>query len=283
LLFASIFGNLGRSYLFGAAAGYGKIQSIARQRGINIAAFNMARDLNITDAKSVVELPNLKALEAMLKETGPTALRDFKRKARRIGTPARNEIRKTFREVGIFGPLGAPRRPGRMNDKMATDYNRGRLSYSRGFLEANTSRGIDVNYKNRTENRALAQLARAEDGTISIVRVKISSGPLIVADMAGKTGNKRLSAGQMARNYQTNLFGRGVVQATDRMRMATRGRVDARSTWLEALDRQAKGRKQNKASRYAWPTMEKFMPKHKVNVSQLLNETIAQINKKLEQ
>jgi hypothetical protein len=269
--------------LFGAAAGWGKIQSVARQRGINIGTFSLVRDLNINDAKAIVELPNLKALEAMLKETGPTALRDFKRKARRIGTPARNEIRKTFREVGIFGPLGAPRRPGRMNDKMATDYNRGRLSYSRGFLEANTSRGIDVNYKNRTENRALAQLAKAQDGTISIVRIKISSGPLIVADMAGKTGNKRLSSGQMARNYQTNLFGRGVVQATDRMRMATQARVDARTTWLQALDRQARGRKQNKASRYAWPTMERFMPKHKVNVSQLLNETVAQINKKLEQ
>jgi hypothetical protein len=283
LLFASIFGNLGRSYLFGAAAGYGKIQSIARQRGINIAAFNMLRDLNPSEAKAIVELPNLKALEAMLKETGPTALRDFKRKARRIGTPARNEIRKTFRSVGIFGPLGAPKRPGRFNDKMATDYNRGRLSYSKGYIEANTSRGIDVNYKNRNENKALAQLATARDGTISIVRVKISSGPLIVADMAGKTGAKRLNTGQMARNYTTNLFGRGVVQATDRMRMATQGRVDARTTWLQALDRQARGRKQNKASRYAWPTMEQFMPKHKVNVSQLFNETIAQINKKLEQ
>jgi hypothetical protein len=278
LLFASIFGNLGRSYLFGAAAGYGKIQSIARQRGINIAAFNMARDLNISDAKAVVELPNLKALEAMLKETGPTALRDFKRKARRIGVPARNEIRKTFREVGIFGPLGAPKRVGRKNDKMATNYNRGRLSYSRGFLEANTSRGIDVNYKNRNEGKALAQLATAKDGTISIVRIKISSAPLIVADMANKTGNKRLSNGQMVRGYQTNLFGRGVVQATDRMRMVTQRRYDARTAWLEALDSKVKG-----ASRYAWPAMTDYMPRHKVNVSRLFNETIAEINKKLEQ
>ncbi len=278
MLFASIFGNLGRSYLFGAASGYGKIQSIARQRGINIAAFNMARDLNITDAKSVVELPNLKALEAMLKETGPTALRDFKRKARQIGVPARNEMRKTFRGVGIFGPLGAPKRIGRMNDKMATDYNRGRLSYSRGFLDANTSRGIDVNYKNRNENKALAQLATAKDGTISIVRIKISSGPLIVADMAGKTSNKRLRNGQLVRSYQTNLFGRGVVQATDRMRMVTQRRYNARTTWLDALDSKVRG-----ASRYAWPAMTDYMPKHKVNVSRLLNETIAQINKKLEQ
>ena len=278
MLFASIFGNLGRSYLFGAAAGYGKIQSIARQRGINMAAFNMARDLNINDAKAVVELPNLKALEAMLKETGPTALRDFKRKARRIGVPARNEIRKTFREVGIFGPLGAPKRVGRKNDKMATDYSRGRLSYSKGFLDANTSRGIDVNYKNRNEGKALSQLATARDGTISIVRIKISSAPLIVADMANKTGNKRLSNGQMVRGYQTNLFGRGVVQATDRMRMVTQRRYDARTAWLEALDSKVKG-----ASRYAWPAMTDYMPRHKVNVSRLFNETIAEINKKLEQ
>ncbi len=282
MLLASLFGNLGRSYLFGAAAGWGKIQSVARQRGINIGTFSLLRDIDMTDRKAVVELPNLKALEAILRETGPKALTDFKKNARQIGKPAQKALVSVYKSVGIMGPLGAPRRIGRKYDKMATEYKRARLSYMSGFLEANTSRGIDVNYKNRSEGKALSQLKTAKDGTISIVRLKVKSPALIVADMAGKSGKARLGSGRLVREYTTNLFGRGVVEATDRMRMMTPAREVAKTKWLQALDRQAHNRRQSRASRYAWPTMERYMPQHKANVTSLLNRTITEINNRLE-
>jgi hypothetical protein len=101
--------------------------------------------------------------------------------------------------------------------------------------------------------------------------------------MAGKSNSARLGAGRLVSEYQTNLFGRGVVQATERMRMTTPAREEARTKWLQALDRNAHNRRQNKASRYAWPTMEKYMSKHKVNAASLMNRTITELNKRMEQ
>jgi hypothetical protein len=152
-----------------------------------------------------------------------------------------------------------------------------------GFTAANTRNGVDVNYKNRSEGKALSQLRSARDGTISIVRLMVKAPALIVADMAGKSNSARLGAGRLVSEYQTNLFGRGVVQATERMRMTTPAREEARTKWLQALDRNAHNRRQNKASRYAWPTMEKYMAKHKVNAASLMNRTIAELNKRMEQ
>jgi hypothetical protein len=242
--------------------------------------FNAATELNMSDAKASVSFTDFKALERELKKFGPDSYKKFKRDARKVGTPARDALRSVFRSVGIAGPLGRPRRPGRRYDKMATEYGRARLSYERGFVVVNSSRGIDVNYKNRSEGKALRQLQMAQDGTLSIVRLLVKAPAFIVADMAGKSNKARLYSGEV-RDYKTNLFGRGVVQATPAMRQVTPRRVEARTKWLQELDRQAHNRRQNEASRYAWPTMEKYMSKHKINVASLLNEVIAETNKKL--
>jgi len=277
LAVSSLLGSMYRSYAAGAARGW---STTAAKGGITIGNFNALSELNTSDNKAVVSLPDLKALELQLKEFGPDALNRFKRDARRVGTPARDALRSVYRSVGIFGPLGRPRRPGRKFDKMATEYGHARLSYERAFVTINTSRGIDVNYKNRNEGRALRQLKQAEDGTISIVRLLVKAPALIVADMAGKSNRKRLNSG-FVRQYETKLFGGPKVVATERMRAVTPARVQARTTWLQALDRQAHNRRQNKASRYAWPTMEKYMSKHKINAAALINQVIAETNKKM--
>lgn len=277
MLLASLLGSLSRSYVTGAAMGW---TGVAARGGITIGNFNALRELNASDTKASVSLSDLKALEKQLKEFGPDSLKKFKRDARKVGVPARDALRSVYRSVGISGPLGRPNRPGRRYDKMATNYNHARLSYERGFVVANSSRGIDVNYKNRNEGKALRQLQQAQDGTFSIVRLLVKAPAFIVADMAGKSNRKRLNSG-FVREYETNLFGGPKVVATERMRAVTPARVEARTKWLQALDRQAHNRRQNKASRYAWPTMEKYMSKHKVNVAALINEVIAETNKKL--
>ena len=272
MLLASLLGSVARSYLAGAARGWAM--------GGAAGTFNAATELNMSDAKASVSFTDFKALERELKKFGPDSYKKFKRDARKVGTPARDALRSVFRSVGIAGPLGRPRRPGRRYDKMATEYGRARLSYERGFVVVNSSRGIDVNYKNRSEGKALRQLQMAQDGTLSIVRLLVKAPAFIVADMAGKSNKARLYSGEV-RDYKTNLFGRGVVQATPAMRQVTPRRVEARTKWLQELDRQAHNRRQNEASRYAWPTMEKYMSKHKINVASLLNEVIAETNKKL--
>ncbi len=277
MLLASLFGSVQRSYLAGAARGWA---TTSARTGMAIGNFNALTELNAADSKATVSLGDLKALEAQLREFGPDALKRFKRDARRVGTPARDALRAVFRSVGIAGPLGRPNRPGRRYDKMATNYNHARLSYERGFVIANSSRGIDVNYKNRSEGKALQQLKTAQDGTISIVRVLVKAPAFIVADMAGKSNRKRINSG-FVREYETNLFGGPKIVASERMRAVTPARVEARTKWLQALDRQAHNRRQSKASRYAWPTMEKYMSTHKINAAALINQVIAETNKKL--
>ncbi len=277
MLLASLFGSIQRSYLSGAARGWA---GTSAKSTIAIGNFNALTELNANNSKATVSLADLKALEQQLKEFGPDALKRFKRNARQLGTPARDALRSVYRSVGIAGPLGRPNRPGRRYDKMATNYNHARLSYERGFVVANSSRGIDVNYKNRSEGKALQQLKTAQDGTISIVRLLVKAPAFIVADMAGKSNRKRMNSG-VVREYTTNLFGGPRVVATEKMRAVTPARVEARTKWLQALDRQAHNRRQNKASRYAWPTMEKYMAKHKINAAALINQVILETNKKL--
>jgi hypothetical protein len=276
LLLASLFGSVQRSYLSGAAKGWA---GTSARTGIAIGNFNALRELNASDSKAAVSLGDLKSLEAQLREFGPDALRKFKRDARRIGKPAQDELRKAFRQVGIAGPLGAPKRPGRRFDRMYTD-DHARLSYAKSYSTISSSRSIDINYKNRTEGRALARLKAAGDGTISIVRLLVKSPALIVADMAGKSRTAIKRSGQL-RPFKQNLFGRGVIDATPAMRAVTPRRGEARDKWLKALDQRAAAKKQSNASRYAWPTMENYMSIHKLKVSMLLNDVIAETNKKL--
>lgn len=277
MILASLLGSLTRSYSSSAARGWARVGIGA---GIPIGNYNHLQEMNMSDGKAVVVLSDLKALEKALIETGPEAFKKFKNNARQLGTPARDALRSVFRSVGIHGPLGAPRRRGRRYDKMSTNYSRGHLSYSRGVALAGSSRGIDVNYKNRTESRALRQLQMAQDGTISIVRLSVKAPAFIVADMAGKSGKAKKAVGSLSREYQTDLFGRGVVT---KRHVITPERRIAIDDWLDALNRRAHNRRQGNASRYAWPTMEKYMSKHKTNAAILLNDVIAMMNKRLEQ
>lgn len=277
MFLASILGSLTRSYTISAASGWARI---AGASGMTIGDYNALKEMDITNSKAVVVLSDLKSLEKALNELGPEALKKFKKDARQLGTPARDALRSVFRSVGVHGPLGAPRRKGRTYDKMSTNYNRGHLSYSRGVAMASSSRGIDVNYKNRTEGKALRDLARAQDGTISIVRLLVKSPAYIVADMAGKSNRAKKAVGSFSREYQTDLFGRGIVT---KRHVITPARREAIDDWLRVLDQRAHNRRQGKASRYAWPTMEKYMSKHKTSASQLMNDVITMMNKRLEQ
>lgn len=222
--------------------------------------------------KGVMELTNLRELERELRNIGPEALREFKKQAKRVGKPAVTSVRKSFRDVGQHGPLGSPRRPGRTYDKMYTQ--NGRLSWTRSRKVGGRS-GIDVNYKNRKEGKALRDLAAAKDGTVSIVRVRVRTAAYVVADMAGKSKKAARTTGTLTRSYDINLFGRGVVNRRHRINQAN---VD---NWLSALDRNAKGGA-SKPSRYAYPALEKHSPKFKADMSQVLRSAVNTINRRLE-
>jgi hypothetical protein len=267
-------GGLAGLFMRGAATGYGAVNGAARGYGIKIGDFNNLMDLGISDKKAVVELADLKALEDALKDVGPSFHRKFKRDAKKVGEPTRDAVRKAFRQIGYMGPLGPAKRPGRRFDRFATS-ELGRLSwYNSRMMSENKS--IDVNYKNRREGRALAQLQAAKDGTISIVRVRVMAPAYVVADMAGKSGKARQTTGTLTRPYRISLYGKRTVT---RQHKINSDNVD---NWIENLNSKSNAKQQDTPSRYGWPTMERHAPKFREDASKLLNESIAMLNRRME-
>ena len=266
-----LLGPLRNAFMSNAMRGF----ALARSANPSIGNFNALRDLGLSDKKAVIELKNLKHLEKTLREVAPKMLRDFKRDARKVGDPAKKAVRKAFADAGQYGPLGAPKRRGRNFDGMYTS-DLGRLSWTKSRAMANR-RGIEVNYKNRNENKALQRLQAAGDGTISIVRVVVRAPAFIVADMAGKSNAARKGPGELSREYQINAFGRGVVTRSHK--------IDIFNTenWIDSLNAKAQGKGQNQPSRYAWPAAEKHLPQARKDASALMNRTISEINRLLGQ
>jgi len=272
--YQALMGGLAGMFMRGAATGYGAVNGAAKGYGIKIGDFNMLMNLGISDQKAVIELADLKELEAALKEVGPSFHRKFKRDAKKLGEPARDAVRQAFRQIGYMGPLGPPKRPGRRFDRFSTS-ELGRLSWYNSRM-MNEKRSIDVNYKNRREGRALAQLQAAKDGTISIVRVRVMAPAYIVADMAGKSGNARQTTGTLTRPYQISLFGKKTVT---RQHKINSDNVD---NWIENLNSKSNAKQQDSPSRYGWPTMEKHAPRFRGNAAQLLNVTIEMLNRRVQ-
>lgn len=277
MVFALILRGLGTSYLRGALAGHALVGGAARANGINIGDYRSLQAQMAGNLAASVEIADLKDLEKQLREVAPKMYQTFRRDIKRLGVPARDEVRRAFKQVDSFGPLGPPnskKRPGRMFDRMATS-ELGRLSwYSSKVLSPN--KRIDVNYKNRNAARDFSKIKNGADGTLSIVRVRVMAPAYVVADMAGKSGRATQSSGTLSRPYQINLFGRGTV--------TRRHRIDADNVdnWISALNTQASNRGQDRASRYAWPAIQDHMPKYRANTSKLLNETIAILNMRMQ-
>lgn len=271
---ALIFKSIGTSYLAGATAGFGGVSSAARSKGINIGDYRNLQVQTAGNMAASVEISDLKDLERQMREVAPKLYQKLRRDIKRLGVPARDEVRKTFKQVNPNGPLGGPKRPGRAFDKMATS-ELGRLSWYSSRIMTQ-SRAIEAEYKNRNAKRDFQKIQSGADGTLSLVRVKVAAPAYVVADMAGKSMRAARPTGTLSREYQINLFGRGQV--------TRRHRIDGDNVenWIRQLDAQASNRGQNKPSRYAWPTLEKHMPEYRANTSKLLNETIRQLNQRMQ-
>ena len=269
-LLGPLVGGIFAGYLREAQREFGRV---GKDAPFPIGDFNALRVLDGKNA--VIELPNLLALEKALKETSPDLFRAYKRRLRAIGNPTADAMRKTFKNIMTAGPLGPPKtgkgraRP-RRYDRFATS-SVARLSWHNSVV-LNQRKAIDVNYKDRTSAKQLQKLKDGKDGNLGIVRVRIHAPAYIVADMAGKTGRAGKVTGQYTPYYRKiNIDGK------------TRHKVNRENSenWVRALDGRAHQRKQGKASRYAWPTMEEHSDKFRSDTSQVLNQTIAELNRRM--
>ena len=270
---SAVLGGIFAAYLRAASNSF---KGTAQGAPYPIGDFNALRVRE--GAAATVEVPNLLALEKALQEVGPDLFNAYKRRVRALGNPTAEAMRKTVKNITTAGPLGAPkRRPARQGgglrryDRFATS-EVARLSWHNSII-LSERKAIDVNYKNRTSQRELNKLKNGQNATLSIVRVRIHAPAFIIADMAGKTMKAGKPTGTLTPYYKKiNMPGQ------------TRHRVNSENSrnWIMALDGKAKQRKQSKASRYAWPTMEAQAPKFRSQTSELLQQTINDLNRRMQ-
>lgn len=278
----ALLAGLTRSYLQGATKGWGQVASYA-----NIGSFDLARVLG-SGEKAQLELTDLAALERELRKVAPDLFTKMKQRSRAVGVPARNEIRDSFSRVGPNGPFGkrkvdnskpwatAQRNARRIYDGFNTiNGDNGRLSWFNNYFSINSNGAIDVNYKNRKASADFSKLRNGQDATLSVVRIRVKKAPLILIDMAGRKKTTMYSAGKYrTRPYQIDLFGRGIVTRTHRINAANS------NDFVDRLSR-ARGRLANEASRYAYPALAKHSPKFRDNMSKIINEVVAETNRRL--
>lgn len=262
----SVFGSLSSSFARGALQGAGRLAGMYAAGDAAKPNFNelYARTINAT--KAGLELKDLQNLMQTLNEIEPNLKKQFIKDAKKLGVPARNAVQKGFKGLNVGGPLGQPKRPGRQFDKMKTN---GRLAWA----GSRSKRGvIDVNYKGRTP-ASFNRIKKAEDNTLSVIRIRVRGAAYVLADMAGRSNKKRLLTGQESRSYQINLFGRGVVTRTHKVNF------ENVSNWMSQLDRTSS---QKKPSRYAYPALEKHTREFQANLETLVNKVIADTNRRMQ-
>lgn len=274
--------GLARSYLAGAVSGWGKVSSYA-----DVGSFDLARVFG-SGEKATIELTDLAALERKLRDVAPDLFTKMKQKARNVGVPARNEIRDAFSRVGPNGPFGPrkvnPSKPWATAERNARRFydgfntingDNGRLSWPKNYFTINSNAAIDVNYKNRKASSDFSKLRNGMDATLSVVRVRVKKAPLILIDMAGRKKTAMYSAGKYrTRPYQIDLFGRGIVTRTHRIN------AQNSNDFVERLSK-SKYRMSTKASRYAYPAFEKHSPKFVGGMEKIINEVVAETNRRL--
>lgn len=276
----SLLGGFTQSYARGAAQGWGRMRAISRGAGgADIGDFRLAKVFEgDASGAATIEIANLDAIRAELREVAPNLYRKLNRDIKKVGKPAQERVYEAYRQIQNPGPLGPPRRKGRVYDRFATS-DLGRLSW----LNSKTldpKAAVELNFKNRNRARDWSRIKTGKDGTLSIVRVIVKAPAFIVADIAGNSGKGRVSANGLVREYRTNLFGKGEIQATTNMRRFTPARRDAVwNDWITGLN---KAKSQPRASRYAWPAVDDHMPQYREDTSRVLNEVIAQINQRMQ-
>lgn len=266
----AVLGGLASSYARGALLAFNGLSGGMKQAGVP-ADFNNLYVKMLRETKAGIELKDLKHLEKTLREVAPKMFRDFQRNMTKVGRPAAMEMRKTFKKIDDKGPIWKQRK-GRFYDSMYSSYVSNISWYQTKF--ATGRKGIDVNYKNRKKSADFSKLRAGSDGTLGIVRIAVKSPAYIMADITGR-GNKRKSTGTLSREYRIHAFGQSPY-------ITRRHKVNAQNvqTWINALNG-GQAKMSGTPSRYAYPTVIKHAPKFAENVSNVLNSTITELNRRL--
>ena len=263
---------LGASFvrLFVNAARSSWTTTAARASLFSISAFN-AEEMLSPNATAQLQITNYQQLIAVLKKVAPDLEKEFYKQSRKLGVAPKREVVKKIRGIGPHGPFGRTRRPGRNSD--GWDSQNGRISWSVNGKQNRPYDQVKLDTRKRTRNKDLRRLQAGEGGTLGVVRIRVMSAPTIIADIAGASRRYYFNRGKMETDdYQINYFGKGVITRKHKINPMNSIR------FVQRLSNRGKGGPAKKASRYAYPAVEKAMPQFKKEFQPVLSSTVTKLN-----
>jgi hypothetical protein len=272
---AGIARSMFQSYSGAAFGAYRAIGSKASANNVDIGDFNLLKVLETSTGAAGLEVADLADLRKTLREVAPDLYRKLNRNLKKVGEPAQEKVQEAYKLIGAAGPRGVPNRKGRVFDKFATS-TLGRLSWVNSKT-LDPKAAVSLNFRNRNKSRDWSRIKNGQDGTLSLVRVSVNAPAFVVADIAGAgKGSGAMKIGEETNDYEINLFGRGKQVRTHFMTPKRQSAIW--NKWIPALDAKKRA---PKTSRYAWPAVDKHMPKYRRDTENVLNPVLTELNRRL--
>ena len=249
---------------------------------VGLAARAVAASLALRD----IEKKNLDTGEVWI-----TDYRDLMRELRKVDRAYAVKLKRDFKRVGkpiqqgIRGtiPKYAPTSGIHVRSRMSVSGFAPRVVPGRLTWGANPQNG------NVPANNAVIQNTKQKDwkkagrfGKMSVTRIAVDNAATVMADMAGRS-KKWLNKKPYTRPYlysqstpSTGKYG------TQRSLIRTRKHLinGQGIAMIKALDR-GKNVQQGKASRWVWPTANKYLPQTKIEIQRLLDQANNHLNERL--
>jgi hypothetical protein len=218
------------------------------------------------DSRSGLYLTDYRELIAELNRVQPTLVGQMKKEYRKIAKPVQIAVKNGIpTEPPTSGrhslkPSNAPR------SGFIPRVKPGRLTWGANYQ--NKGKRIDaVAIQTPSEKKARRVYSKNKTDAASIARVKVENAGVALADMAGRSG-EWVNKYPRTREYDYSRSKKGT--RTHKINNQGRGMI-------KALDRGAG----QGASRFAWKSAEKALPKAERDSRQVLNNAIRVINKRM--
>jgi hypothetical protein len=264
------YGILASLFLAGARTSFGRITTASFLRN---ASLNETELLTGKGAAQI-SFTNYDQLMRVLKIVGPDLQKQFKKDSVKLAASVRNPLKQTLRSIGPEGPLPGAKRSGRNYDRWVSGI--GKKSWGGTGGNRRPYDEVRTDFKDRSSSREAAKLRNSQSGRLGIVRLRVTSGPTIIADLAGASRKYMYGRGTFwSTEYKIRLFGR--------VEVVRRHRINKENSdnFVRRLTTASKGKLRGKPSRYAYPTVQKNKGKFEKQMNSLIGTTVKELNARI--
>jgi hypothetical protein len=215
------------------------------------------------DRRSGLYLTDYNELIRELNRVQPTLINQMKKDYRKIATPVQRAVRNG---IELDPPTSGRHvsKPQNTRSGFIPLAKPGRLTWGSNFQNRNKP-VKSVLIQTPSEKRAKRVYSKNKTDAASVARLKVENAGVVLADMAGKTG-EWINKKPRTKSYKYSRSKTG--ERTHRINNQGRGMIKALN-------------KKGKPSRFVWKAAETALPKAERDAKQVLSKAIAVINKRM--